>query len=962
MLVPRAQHVDKDHARPSRTIDIVTIMLGKSQHFPFFVLFITIILVQIAYVLPIQSSTTTQLTYSPLSSIAVADTNFTVNVELRNAPLIRSFSISMVYNSTMVQANSVTMLIPWQSGVAINPNASTIKIDATTNNEQFLEGNQSLAAINLGAIMRGNTTIFYNGTEIRDSTWGVVPHENTTAQIEIIGHLSLTVATDELKYYLGSNATTYGNFTVDDISESAQIGIELRSQEGSKMIRSVSVGSAQPPTSWPIEVLSFYTSNEFGDPQNVFWAGFPAYVTVMIASHSNESLPIVLVINEFDKYNCPVGMTSGQGLIQPQTSNQTSILSLPLSNQYANGTMNAYLNILSDWPRNGGYPYCPEQLTSFQFSGGSTSPPPSYPSGNQTYVADYNLTFKLPDLNGLARWTVYTATLYKSKRLQAQTSLIAANLFVDDDGPADYSSIQAAINSAATRSTIYVYNGTYFENVNVNRTVYLVGESNAATTIDGGSLDTVVNITRGGVKLVNFKITNSSMVLDHNEGISVHGIVCTLTDNLITKTGTGIRVNGVNDTSISRNTIYDNAYGILLQNAGWTNMPDNTIVNSSSYGLYFNGTLCANSTFLQGVINNDNIGIQLSSATLVDISKTTITNNTYGVRFTQTTYSTISQSDISHNNQGITFSGSLCHNNSLLNSNVSLNIMGIVLDTSKDNRIIENDVMYNENFNLWIIDSDGNHIYHNNFIGESQAYVSALSNIFDDGYPSGGNYWSDYAGIDQHFGPGQDQNGSDGIGDTPYQVGMLNDDLYPFMRPSFEQDIGITDIFLSKDLVALNYTTRVFVRIVNYGSMKQSFNVTAYYNGTFLNSTTVVNMSGRSYSTVTLWWRPRGLWHGDHTHWIELGDYTISAAISILPNEANVTNNNYTGGIVRLRVFAGDFTDDGSVGPGDFAILSRFYGGTPAKPLWYPNADLIEDDKIGPGDFAVFASNFGKHV
>jgi len=88
----------------------------------------------------------------------------------------------------------------------------------------------------------------------------------------------------------------------------------------------------------------------------------------------------------------------------------------------------------------------------------------------------------------------------------------------------------------------------------------------------------------------------------------------------------------------------------------------------------------------------------------------------------------------------------------------------------------------------------------------------------------------------------------------------------------------------------------------------------------------------------------------------------ISAAISILPNEANITNNNYTNGIVRLIVFAGDFTDDGSVGPGDFAILSRFYGGTPSKPLWYPDADLIEDNKIGPGDFAVFASNFGKHV
>ena len=44
------------------------------------------------------------------------------------------------------------------------------------------------------------------------------------------------------------------------------------------------------------------------------------------------------------------------------------------------------------------------------------------------------------------------------------------------------------------------------------------------------------------------------------------------------------------------------------------------------------------------------------------------------------------------------------------------------------------------------------------------------SNTWDNGYPSGGNYWSDYTGNDSFSGPNQDLPGSDGIGDTPYNI------------------------------------------------------------------------------------------------------------------------------------------------------------------------------------------------
>jgi len=93
--------------------------------------------------------------------------------------------------------------------------------------------------------------------------------------------------------------------------------------------------------------------------------------------------------------------------------------------------------------------------------------------------------------------------------------------------------------------------------------------------------------------------------------------------------------------------------------------------------------------------------------------------------------------------------------------------------------------------------SFGNKIYHNNFINNlgqfrRQAYFLNSESTFYEDYPSGGNYWSDYQGVDLYSGPNQDQPGSDGIGDTPYSIhgefcfidchGLTLSDNYPFMR------------------------------------------------------------------------------------------------------------------------------------------------------------------------------------
>ena len=113
------------------------------------------------------------------------------------------------------------------------------------------------------------------------------------------------------------------------------------------------------------------------------------------------------------------------------------------------------------------------------------------------------------------------------------------------------------------------------------------------------------------------------------------------------------------------------------------------------------------------------------------------------------------------------------------------NGIGVSL-SSNYNLIYENNILANNIGIEWGINPASNNVlYHNNFIGNTiqTLFHTSASNTWDDNYPSGGNYWSDYTRVDQYQGVAQNVKGSDMIGDSPYVIDALNVDHYPLMTP-----------------------------------------------------------------------------------------------------------------------------------------------------------------------------------
>jgi len=285
--------------------------------------------------------------------------------------------------------------------------------------------------------------------------------------------------------------------------------------------------------------------------------------------------------------------------------------------------------------------------------------------------------------------------------------------------PTDYPTIQEAINNANEGDTIYVRNGTYYENVVVDKSLSLIGEDRSNTFVDGNDIGNVINITANNVNITGFTIRRSMQAFWHF-GIYIVSSGNNIGYNVIANHYYGaIRLSSLsNNNNIYGNTITKNSYGISLQSSRNNNIYENNIEANNEYGI--SATVHSNNNNISdNIIANNWIGFSMHLETSNNIvSGNSFANNSCAIRLSQ---------------------------------NSSRNI-----------------------------------VYHNDFINNTiHIHMLGLSSsiLLDDGYPSGGNFWSDYTDIDLYSGPYQNETGYDWIGDSPYVINGNNQDNYPLVKP-----------------------------------------------------------------------------------------------------------------------------------------------------------------------------------
>jgi len=457
--------------------------------------------------------------------------------------------------------------------------------------------------------------------------------------------------------------------------------------------------------------------------------------------------------------------------------------------------------------------------------------------------------------------------------------------------PYDYLTIQEAVNAANDGDTVYVKNGTYFENLVINKSLTLTGENRELTIIDGSGNGEIAYIQADNVCINNFTLQNA--------GFGAYG---------------AIWIEGpFSNAMICNNTMIDNRHGVAVFSGAFNvTISNNLIFNkqpryADGIRLFSSGTIVVGNVAI-----NESTAIGLDSAHNNIVTNNTVINNYIGIGAGNQSYDNVfSENTIANNSYGL------------------------------------KTTLYNSKF------------FHNNIVDNSVQtffYSTDYANAWDDGYPSGGNYWSDYNGTDLFLGSAQNETGSDGIVDTPYFIDANSTDHYPLKNPWTPLDIGLMALSTSKSTIGQGYVASVNVTVVNQSNKIEAFNFTVCANESVIYSDRLL-LAMTSLTTIFNW----------NTTGFRYGNYIISTFAKSLSDETGVPGNNWTGTVPVHVGFPGDISGptqgvyDGTCNMRDINYLILLFNTNPGSSNWKPNADINDDGTVNMRDIQIAILNFNKH-
>jgi parallel beta-helix repeat protein len=516
-----------------------------------------------------------------------------------------------------------------------------------------------------------------------------------------------------------------------------------------------------------------------------------------------------------------------------------------------------------------------------------------------------------------------------------------------------------------------IYN---FSGISVQKSGIVVNGNGYALNVGGGtygfSLSNVNNITIKNTSIAGFFY---GIIISHSDNNVILG------NNITGSRFDGVSIDSSWNNSLCGNRVERNSYGIGIFSP--YNLVYENWISNNGVGIRVDAS---NINLTKNLFNRNNYQLSIEqessdwrdyidfidSSNLIDGKPVYYLMNEKDLLITPLTYPdigylglvnctnmTIENLTLRSNGQGLLLANT--NNSRVIHNKIESNRDNVKLSSSFDNTFIENNITDNRFFGALLLSSSDNRFYHNNFIFGPQStglyLMIGSTDTWDDGYPSGGNYWSDYTGIDAN---------GDGIGDTSYVIDpdvMYSDqDHYPLMNPYGSARAIAATVDIDPDVLNLKGKPKW---INAYVELPEGYNVSDVDVSTLrLNMTIQAELEPTTigdYDNDTI---PDLMVEFNRT---AVSDLILSESIISGNVTLTLTGKRYDGtllegsDVIEVRM-PGDINSDGKVDVKDVALVSFSFGSYPGHPRWKLIADENEDGKIDVRDVSLIARNFGK--
>lgn len=455
---------------------------------------------------------------------------------------------------------------------------------------------------------------------------------------------------------------------------------------------------------------------------------------------------------------------------------------------------------------------------------------------------------------------------------------------------ADGSITPPTANITTTDNVTYTFTASNHASLSIQRNNIVV--NGAGYTLQGDGVGYGVDLAaRQNVTIRNTIITLFDIGVNMDQSDGNHVVNNTIANSMHDRFG-GYAISmflHCDDNTISDNTIVNNERGVeLLEYCNRNTISGNFVNNTYDwYGItlfYSHANKILNNVVAYSRYSGIYLGgypYNLGSQNNI-VSGNTVTNTVLGGTGIQVNAR----------------EGGSSKNNTVVGNNVIDNTgNGISLRAgASENRIVANEIKDNDLYGIRV-ERSGNTIYHNNFTNNYHNAVvdSGYTASWDHGYPAGGNYWSNYFGLDIYSGPYQNESGSDGIGDSPFAIEVNNEDPYPLMTPYLRRhDVAVEQVEPEATSVPEGATLHFNVTVANQGDFFETLNVTAVLHGIEAAvDNKQVSLLNEDQATLACTWNTTGY---------SLGNYTLRVEVGPVPGEVDASDNELVDGWVVVTL------------------------------------------------------------